>query len=679
MLAQTDGEGRISALIGQSEPLGTAGTTDLTITNAYDAIGRLTTKTTATLTGTVAGPTIDSQSYTYNASGAELSATDTLAGNPMSANGTSSYSYDALGRLTSAKVPTQSNQPNQAYTWNATADRATVQSGSSQPVTTYYNSASQPISDSTGGSYASDKEGRLKAQPGQSLKWDNLGRLTEVDGPGSSVTTYAYDPLDRLAAVVNGGVTTKYFYVGLTTTIAETIISTGSTTSTTRHLTDAAGTELAQVTGTSGPVYLGRNGHGDVTSTVNAAGSVVSAAQYDPFGKLTSSSGTLPANRWQGSLFEPNSGLYYVIARWYSPTLGRFLSVDPMSGNTARPQSLDRYAYVAGNPLGGVDPMGTCDWDTGSMTCKDSSGVDQSNFQSNLATATTVPFNKCLATNFHADGCTAGSSSGTVEVLGTYVETTSGSSSASSDLVAASDIIRAQVADQKAVADAEVALDAGAKKVADSPNLADVKVQAERIFDQPSATPSAQPGPSASVPASPSPQPESAPPDYAAMASTLGNLGGTTADILWRFIDGFMKSPESLKWVAQHGLAIDQVADFFNAAKGTAKTVQVLGWILNFADVIGGTGQCVTGTPWCDVPGIKRNLAYDTWDLAVGFVATSACGEIGPFAPLCGLAAAYALDPRNWGHATGAVPYAQCTTPYWKNHQVPGPIPPPNC
>jgi hypothetical protein len=116
-----------------------------------------------------------------------------------------------------------------------------------------------------------------------------------------------------------------------------------------------------------------------------------------------------------------------------------------MAGNAARPQSLDRYAYVAGNPLGGVDPMGTCDWDTGSMTCKDSSGVDQSNFQSNLAAATTVPFNKCLATNFHADGCTAGSSSGTVEKLGTYVETTSGSSSASPDLVAASDEIRAEV------------------------------------------------------------------------------------------------------------------------------------------------------------------------------------------------------------------------------------------
>jgi hypothetical protein len=45
-------------------------------------------------------------------------------------------------------------------------------------------------------------------------------------------------------------------------------------------------------------VHLGRNGHGDVANTVNAAGSVVSAAEYDPFGKLTSSSGTPPANRW---------------------------------------------------------------------------------------------------------------------------------------------------------------------------------------------------------------------------------------------------------------------------------------------------------------------------------------------------------------------------------------------
>jgi RHS repeat-associated protein len=452
--------GPSGALIGQTEPLGTAGTTDLTITNAYDAIGRLTAKTTATLTATATGSTIDSQSYTYNAAGAELSGADTLTGNPMKANGTSTYGYDALGRLTSAKVPTQSNQ---AYTWNATADRATVQSGTSQAVTTYYNGASQPASDSTGGTYSSDKEGRLTGQPGQSLKWDNLGRLTEVDGSGGSVTTYSYDPLDRLAAVVNGGVTTKYFYVGLTATIAKTIISTGSTTSSTSHLTDAAGTELAQVTGTSGPVYLGRNGHGDVTSTVNAAGSVVSAAQYDPFGKLTSSSGTLPANRWQGSLFEPNSGLYYVIARWYSPGLGRFLSVDPLAGNAARPQSLDRYAYVAGNPLGGVDPMGTCNFDTVTMTCKDSNGVDQSSFQRQLAAATAPPpFNKCLATNFHADGCTSTSAAWVETVSSTvctqtnnYASSCTVYHSASIDLINATNQIIAEVQLDKERAQAE--------------------------------------------------------------------------------------------------------------------------------------------------------------------------------------------------------------------------------
>jgi YD repeat-containing protein len=89
----------------------------------------------------VTGPAIDSQSYTYNAAGAELSSTDTIVGDPMKANGTSTYAYDPLGRLASAKVPTQSDQ---AYTWNATADRAKVQSGTSQPVTTYYNGASQP-------------------------------------------------------------------------------------------------------------------------------------------------------------------------------------------------------------------------------------------------------------------------------------------------------------------------------------------------------------------------------------------------------------------------------------------------------------------------------------------------------------------------------------------------------
>jgi hypothetical protein len=45
-------------------------------------------------------------------------------------------------------------------------------------------------------------------------------------------------------------------------------------------------------------------------------------------------------------------------ARYYNPTVGRFLSVDPELGDPQSPQSWNRYAYVMNNPLNHTDPTG---------------------------------------------------------------------------------------------------------------------------------------------------------------------------------------------------------------------------------------------------------------------------------------------------------------------------------
>src|ERR1700756_866126 len=71
----------------------------------------------------------------------------------------------------------------------------------------------------------------------------------------------------------------------------------------------------------------------------------------------------------------PNT-LDYMHARYYSPTFGRFLSVDPEmeSAYTEIPQSWNRYLYVMNNPLKYIDLTGreiTC------VTVKDDKGNDQ--------------------------------------------------------------------------------------------------------------------------------------------------------------------------------------------------------------------------------------------------------------------------------------------------------------
>jgi len=52
------------------------------------------------------------------------------------------------------------------------------------------------------------------------------------------------------------------------------------------------------------------------------------------------------------------NGLYYMRARYYNPEIKRFVNQDVLRGKVASGQSLNRYAYVSGQPVSYVDPLG---------------------------------------------------------------------------------------------------------------------------------------------------------------------------------------------------------------------------------------------------------------------------------------------------------------------------------
>jgi RHS repeat-associated protein len=70
--------------------------------------------------------------------------------------------------------------------------------------------------------------------------------------------------------------------------------------------------------------------------------------------------------KFTGHERDESLGLDYMLARYYSAGLGRFLSVDPSQASCKeeRPGSWLRYAYASGNPINRYDPDGEADHST---------------------------------------------------------------------------------------------------------------------------------------------------------------------------------------------------------------------------------------------------------------------------------------------------------------------------
>jgi RHS repeat-associated protein len=108
--------------------------------------------------------------------------------------------------------------------------------------------------------------------------------------------------------------------------------------------------------------YYYADGLGTVHTVTNATGTPCYDATFTPYGQEVDnpniSQTCAPNYRFTGYELDSETGLYYAIARYYSPRLSRFMSTDPLAGGVSNPQSLNRYAYVLNNPTSLIDPLG---------------------------------------------------------------------------------------------------------------------------------------------------------------------------------------------------------------------------------------------------------------------------------------------------------------------------------
>ena len=134
-----------------------------------------------------------------------------------------------------------------------------------------------------------------------------------------------------------------------------------------RNVTDylyAGDMRIAKVYVTNGQFNTVRYYHDDILGSTRLmttdTGSVMLTDSYQPFGQDngTSTGSEQVPLKFTGNPVSQTTGLYYYGARWYDPSIGRFISQDPFAGSRSNPQSLNPYIYVEDSPTGATDPTG---------------------------------------------------------------------------------------------------------------------------------------------------------------------------------------------------------------------------------------------------------------------------------------------------------------------------------
>jgi len=258
------------------------------------------------------GATINAFSYTYDNNGNQIAQNE---------NGsTRSFGYDKLDRILT------SSQNAEIYAYDLRGNRQSLQTEQAPSLTE------------------------------TSYLYDERNRLTKVQKEESGEVTYRYNGDGILYERTEEGITTRYYTDGAQV-IAEATVVNGVASLKARYI---RGNGLVARVDTSGnKAYYVHNGHGDVVGLTDSAGNILNSYSYDIWGKPIVEEETIDNPfRYSGEFWDESTGLQYLRARWYDPSMGRFINEDSYEGTLTNPLTLNLYTYVGNNPLIRWDPSG---------------------------------------------------------------------------------------------------------------------------------------------------------------------------------------------------------------------------------------------------------------------------------------------------------------------------------
>ncbi len=253
----------------------------------FDDLGRLTNDT---LTDTGSSVTA-SYTYGYDVDGNPTDVVVNLAGNPDS--GPHSYVYDRAGRLTEWIDPAATVT---TVGWDDSGNRTAFGTDS------YAYDERNRLITGPSGSYSYTPRGTLDSAGSTAYGFDALARLIDYN----SVVGFTYDGLDRVA--VRDAAVFEY---------AGTLIDPASD-GTFSYARSPGGRLVSESDGFT-PELVGLSRHGDLSYVFGTTGTVNGTRVFDPFGQITSSTGSFSSNLgFQADFLDPASGETWMGARWYS-------------------------------------------------------------------------------------------------------------------------------------------------------------------------------------------------------------------------------------------------------------------------------------------------------------------------------------------------------------------------
>nr|WP_319491029.1 RHS repeat-associated core domain-containing protein [uncultured Desulfobacter sp.] len=211
---------------------------------------------------------------------------------------------------------------------------------------------------------AYDGNGNLTSDGTNTYAYNAENRLVTAVTPDHTAA-YVYDPMGRRIEKEVDSVTTRYLHDG-----NQVIVEYNSTGTELRRYIYGPGIDQPVCMITSSATYYYQfDGLGSVAALTDETGALQEIYAYNVFGQPNGTSYIGNPYLYTGRECDPETGLYYYRARYYNPTLGRFMQTDPIGYD----DGMNLYAFCLNSPLLFIDPYGlsslsrSLDWIQGGL------------------------------------------------------------------------------------------------------------------------------------------------------------------------------------------------------------------------------------------------------------------------------------------------------------------------